>query len=119
MRLLSWGLFLFPVLGCSGAPDVPLEELRWDIVLLDRVDRGHAFAFEVRSFLSDGRSIEGRKFLWEIEWAGRRADDSRGRTFERQELRARGEPGTARLCVSVKAADRKLVQVAEKSFEVR
>lgn len=88
-------------------------------MLLDNVDRGHAFAFEVRTLLPDGRPIEGRKFLWEIEWAGRRLDDSKGRTFEREELRARGEAGTARLRISVKAADGKLVRVAERTFEVR
>lgn len=118
LRIFS-GAFLLPFIGCAERPRIPAEELRWEIILLERVDRRRSFAFEVQSCLPDGRPVEGMKYSWEIEWVGARSDDSKCRVFEPQQVRARGEAGIAVLRISVKTEDGKLLQVAKKEFEVR
>ena len=97
----------------------PGKELTWKVELVQTLERGGRFAFQVEAFGADGQAVEDAPYYWEIDWVGVRTDRKRGKTFKLEELRAQGDAGTGTLRIFAADPQANLVEVAAKPFRVK
>ncbi len=94
------------------------QDYTWNVVAPKKVDRGADLVFRVELQSKDGRPTDDLSFWWQVDWAGLKGIQHKGKSFTDHNIRVKGDPGTATLRVFGQDEAGNWVQVAKVPIEV-
>jgi hypothetical protein len=98
------------------------EGYTWKIKAPAKVEKtireSNQLVFQAETYLPSGEAAESISFFWVITWVGLQGWDHKGKSFQDQSIRVKGQAGTAYISIYAYNNEDKLVQVAKQPFEV-